>query len=248
MAIRSGPNRGMKWSLVALGRGYGSGSFARARLEALQAVVRPGDCFWDVGAHKGFVTLAAAGMVGPRGRVIAREPSETNLTFLRRHVGWNGITNVKVLPVALSDAPGTAAFGGRGSSIAFRLGHGPETVPVTTAEAIVDQGRAPRPSVMKLDVEGAEAAVLRGTGRFLGGDLAVLISTHGPELYEECRDLLRSRGFSIYDSREITERLRTGRPWTSDHDFLAIGPGRSVDSTRVRALPLIAGRRSVDTA
>jgi FkbM family methyltransferase len=239
--IRSGVNRGRKWSLVALGRGYGSGSFGRERLEALAAVVREGDCLWDVGAHKGFVTLAASRMVGPSGQVMAVEPAATNLRFLRRHIEWNPVENVTVIPVALSDAPGEAAFGGRGDSIAFRLGEGPETVPMRTIEGLVSEGGLRPPSVLKLDVEGAEVAVLRGMGALLGGDQALLISTHGRELYQACRRTLEERAFRVFDSREIARRLESGAPWSSDHDLLALGPERALPEEAVRRLRLFAG-------
>jgi FkbM family methyltransferase len=241
--VRSGINRGRKWSAVALGRGYGTGSFGADRLAALAVVTRKGDSFWDIGAHKGFVALAASKMVGPSGRVVAVEPSATNLRFLNRHVEWNGCDNVTVVPVALSDAPGEAAFGGRGSSIAFHLGEGPEAVPVRTLEALAAQQGLPAPSVLKLDVEGEEAAVLRGMGPLLDGGQALLISTHGRGLYEECRRLLVGCGFRVYDSWEIRRRMESGAPWSSDHDLLAIGPDRPSDEQSLRELRLIAGPR-----
>ncbi|HUF76242.1 MAG TPA: FkbM family methyltransferase [Longimicrobiales bacterium] len=240
MRIRGGPNRGKRWSVVALGRGYGSGSFGRDRLAVLAAVTRPGDVFWDIGAHKGFVTLAAASMVGPAGRVVAVEPSATNLRFLRRHLAWNGVRNVSVLPLALSDAVGEAAFGGPGSSIAFRLGEGHEKVDVTTVERLVSHGDLPRPHVLKIDVEGAEAAVLRGMGPLLQGDQALLISTHGRQLYEQCRRILLQRGFRVYDSWQIAHRIETGAPWTSDHDLLAVGSRRTIPG-ELDELALLSG-------
>ena len=240
--IRSGYNRGLRWSLAALGRGYGSGTFGRDRLEALEAVVRQGDTFWDLGAHKGFVTLAAARMVGPSGRVVAVEPASVNLRFLRRHLEWNGVVNARVVTAALSDRNGVSSFGGGGSSVAFHLGEGDETVPVKTLDQLAAELDVPRPGVLKLDVEGEEAAVLRGAGRLLGGDQAVLASTHSRALYEECRALLEERGFRVLDSWEIAARRSAPmRPWSSDHDLLAIGSGRRVDEQRLRALRLIAG-------
>jgi len=96
--------------------------------------------------------------------------------------------------------------------------------------------------VLKIDVEGEEAAVLRGAGSFLGGDQAVLVSTHGRALYEECRTILEARHFRIFDSWEIAERRPDPRrAWSSDHDVLAIGPGRSIDGARIRSLRLIRG-------
>ena len=239
--IRGGINRGKHWSVVSLGRGYGSGTFGRERIAALAAVSRPGDTFWDVGAHKGFITLAASDMVGPGGEVIAVEPSATNLRFLRRHLAWNRAGNVSVLPVAVGDTPGEAAFGGTGSSIAFSLGQGPERVEVTTVERLASARGLRRPNVLKIDVEGAEAAVLRGMGPLLGGDQALLISTHGRDLYERCLRILGERGFRVHDSWQIAHRIETGAPWASDHDLLAIGSRREIPDGRLEGLALLSG-------
>jgi FkbM family methyltransferase len=237
--IRSGRNRGLRWSMAALGRGYGSGRFARDRIEALDAVVREGDAFWDVGAHKGFIALAASRMVGPSGLVVAIEPAGANLRFLERHVVWNGIDNVRVVPAAASDRNGVGFVGGPGSSVAFRLGEGPEEVPVRTIELLAVELDLGRPTVLKIDVEGEETAVLRGAKRLLGSDQALLVSTHSRELYEECRALLIPLGFWIHDSWEIAKHRTLDTPWTSDHDFLAIGRDRPVNEARVRALALL---------
>jgi FkbM family methyltransferase len=239
--IRSGPNRGSWWSLAALGRGYGSGRFGRERLEALAAVIRPGDALWDIGAHKGFVTLAGSRMVGPLGVVVAIEPALDNLRFLERHLEWNDIRNARVVAVAVSDQVRTSTIGGSRSSVAFRLGEGPQEVPVRTVELLAVELDLGRPTVMKIDVEGEEAAVLRGAKRLLGTDQAILVSTHSRALYDECRAFLEPLGFRIYDSWEIAQHKRNGTPWTSDHDFLAIGFDRGVDQERIKSLRLIAG-------
>jgi FkbM family methyltransferase len=241
--IRSGRNRGLAWSLAALGRGYGSGRFARDRIEALASITRAGDVFWDIGAHKGFVSLAAARLVGSTGILVAIEPSSVNRAFLERHLEWNSVRNARVVPVALSDHEGIEAFGGAGSSVAFRLGHGSERVSVRTFASLARELElAGRPAVMKIDVEGEEAAVLRGAHELLGGDQALLISTHGREVYEECRAILERRGFRIFDSWEIAERRGDpARAWSSDHDLLAIGGDRPFDEARIRELRLISG-------
>lgn len=238
--IVSGPNRGRRWSVAALGRGYGSGAFARDRLEALAAVTRPGDCFWDIGAHKGFVALAAARMVGVTGRVVAFEPAAENLVFLRRHLQWNRAGNVDVRPVALGDVPGSVAFGGGSSSVAHRVGIGPEAVVLETARRLVEREGLPAPDVLKIDVEGAEAAVLRGADGLLRGDEALLISTHSRSLYEECEGWLRERSFHVLPSHDAATRIATGSPWTSDHDLLAVGPSRWPTVRDLGGLRLVA--------
>ena len=117
--IRSGPNQGLKWSLASSGRGYRAGRFETGRIQALHALVSPGDQVWDIGAHKGYVAMALARRVGPTGSVVAFEPSGTNLWFLRTHIDWNELTNVRILPVAVSDRDGHDQCGGQGSSITF---------------------------------------------------------------------------------------------------------------------------------
>ena len=121
------------------------------------------------------------------------------------------------------------------------MGEGPERVEVATIEQLVAQRGLPRPDVLKLDVEGAEAEVLRGMGSLLGGDQAILISTHDRDLYERCRRLLLRRGFRLHESWQIAHRIETGTPWSSDHDLLAIGSDREVDETRLGELLLISG-------
>lgn len=202
--------------------------------------MRPGDCFWDVGAHKGFVTLAAARMVGPSGSVVSIEPSARNLWFVHKHVEWNSSERIRVVAGAVSDQRRTALFGGRGDSLAYTLGAGDETVEVRTVPGIVEEFDVEPPSVMKIDAEGEEAAVLRGAGDLVGGELALLISVHGRPLHSECSDLLRARGFRLFESWEMARcSADPAHPWTSDYDLLAIGPDRAVDENAIRSLALI---------
>ncbi len=191
-------------------------------MAAIIASLRPGDRVWDIGAHKGFVTMAAARTVGPGGSVTAFEPSSINLWFLRRHVAWNRLGNVTVVPVALSDHNGQALFGGKGSSIAFKLGTGDETVELRTIASLIEADGLAPPDVMKIDVEGSEAAVLRGAGEHLTGAKLIFISVHGRSLYDECRAILLDRGFRVEESPALAACLADpGGRWKEDPELLA---------------------------
>ena len=239
--VGSGLNQGMKWSIVSTGRGYGSGSFGRDRLEALEAVVRPGDTAWDVGAHKGFMTLALAKLVGPSGQVVSFEPSARNRWFIERHLAWNGVSNVTLLPVAVGSERGEADFGGRGDSLAYHLGHGDETVPVRRIPDVVEEYGVPAPDVMKIDAEGQEAGMLRTAGDSLPDHAALLISVHGRDMHRECSDVLSERGFGLLESHEMALcSADPERAWTSDHDLLAVGPAREAELSALSALPLFS--------
>lgn len=243
LRVRSGINHNMKWSIVTYGRGYGSGSFGRDRIEALQAVIRPGDTFWDIGAHKGFMTLAAAKMVGSSGRVVSVEPSERNRWFLERHLSWNHVTNVTVIPSAMAGEEGEAPFGGRGDSLAYEIGTGNETVRIRTVDAVIRDFQVPAPSILKIDAEAQEGAILHGSGAAIPSDAALLISIHGRALYEIVTDWLRQRGYRILESWEMARCSADPEyPWTSDYDLLALGPDREADLQRLATLPLFFRR------
>lgn len=240
--IASGINQGMKWSIVTTGRGYGSGSFGMDRIEALRFVTRPGECFWDVGAHKGFMTLAASGMVGPSGTVVSVEPSATNRWFIHHHLEWNEVGNVTVVPVALSGDRGEAAFGGTGDSLAYELGRGDEVVAVRTLVDLVEDEALPPPDVLKIDAEGQEAAILEGGDRAIPLHAALLVSVHGRKMYDACRRILIERGFRLFESWEMARCTADPRyPWSSDYDLLALGPEREVDEVALRRRRLFVG-------
>jgi len=226
--IRGGPNAGRLWSVTSSGRGYVTGNFERERLAAMESLTRPGDVFWDVGAHQGYVTLAAAKWVGPQGRVVSFEPSSANRALLERHVRWNKLDNVEVLPFAISDTDGVAMFGGTGGSVSFRLGRGDETVSTRTMTSLIETDSQPRPTVLKLDVERSEAAALRGGAGYLSQDMIVWISLHSRELYHECRSLLAARGMTVYESAKLRGVIDPGKPWGGDKELLAIGPERTL--------------------
>jgi FkbM family methyltransferase len=239
--IRSGPNAGRFWSVTSSGRGYVSGNFERERLAAMESLTRPGDVFWDVGAHQGYVTLAAAKWVGPQGRVVSFEPSSANRAFLERHVRWNRLDNVGVLPFAMSDTDGVAMFGGTGGSVSFRLGRGDESVATRTIRSLIENGSIPRPTVLKLDVERSEAAALRGGTDYLMPDMIVWISLHSRELYHECRGLLAGRGMTVYESAKLREVIDPKKSWGGDKELLAVGADRVLTPDEMEAVSRFKG-------
>ena len=220
--VVSGVNRGRWWSLISAGSGYASGRRASSQMELLAALVRPDDVVWDVGAHHGYVTLAAARQAGARGAVHAFEPSATNRAVLQRHVRWNRLGNVAVHPYALSDFDGALNFGGNGTSKMYALGAGSETVDVRRGATLVEQGVCAPPTFMKIDVEGAEGEAIAGTLPVLPRSARLFVAVHGPAADERCRHLLDAAGFELVPSRALEESRRA--EWRSDPDLFCIGP------------------------
>lgn len=232
--VLSGVNRGRRWSLVSAGAGYATGRRAHRQMELLSRLLRPGDVMWDVGAHHGFVTLAASRRVGPGGQVHAFEPSMRNRALLLRHVRWNDAANVAVHPFALGACDGEACFGGDFSSKTFALGGGGERVPVRTAASLVAGGTCTVPTFAKVDVEGAEGDMLAGAMPVLHDDARLMIAMHTREADTQCRALLEARGFTMVASQAL-EACRAGQ-WASDPDLFCIGPAASGREADLQAL------------
>lgn len=233
--VLHGPNAGRLWSLASGGRGFITGAFERDRVDSIVALLEPGDMVWDIGAHKGYVTLAAARRVGREGAVIACEPSRRNLSLLRKHVGWNRASNVTVVDTALSDHEGEAKFGGTGSSITYRLGRGDETVRVRRLDALVAEG-LPAPTVAKIDVEGEEADVLRGMGDHLARLRLAFVAVHHMEAWRATRAALDGAGFDVVESAKMRRFTGGGEPWSGDADLVALAPDSGVAAGVVREL------------
>ena len=232
--IRSGPNAGARWSLAAAGR-HRTGAFEASRVEAILALVRPGDCVWDIGAHHGYVSLAVSRAVGPQGHVYALEPSRYNFALLRRHAAWNAPENLTPMNVGVAAAPGRVEFGGGGSSQTFRIGGGTERVELTSLEVMAGALRAP--DVVKLDIEGAEGETLRAGARHLPPTAALIVSIHSLADYRATVETLGGAGFALWLSEGVRRRRELEEWGDDDPDLIALGPERGELAEAVGRLP-----------
>jgi len=167
--VVQGPLRGKRWIAGSSNHGCWLGSYEAAKQRKAVELVRPGMVCWDVGANVGFYTLLFAELVGPQGKVFAFEPLGRNVDLLRRHVEINGYRNVRIFPCALADFDGEVSFDpGPNPSIGRIAPSGPLRVPCARADTLLATGEVEAPDVIKIDVEGAEAAVLRGARLWRG--------------------------------------------------------------------------------
>jgi FkbM family methyltransferase len=152
----------------------------------------------DVGANLGWHALHAA--LQPKAEmVVAFEPDPFNAWLLERNLSENGIDNVVVDSRAVGASPSvgrlhrykSANFGRH--SLAADHGHGSRSVPVTDLDgALANLGLGGRPvSLIKIDVEGYEPAVIAGAARTLERTDALILE-YSPELSQ-------SGGLSVQD-------------------------------------------------
>lgn len=135
-----------------------------------------GGVFVDVGANSGYFTLIAAGLVGSGGRVIAFEPNPAVRRRLEQNVRRNGFDDrVDIAACALSDRnaervplfvptfDGLATLVPEQTHAASALAGAPAIdVATRTFDDWLAASSIDTVAMMKIDVEGAEMAVLAG--------------------------------------------------------------------------------------
>jgi FkbM family methyltransferase len=190
-----------------------------------------GDVVYDVGANIGLYTLVAARRVGPTGHVYAFEPHAANVVSLLRNVTINEYRDrVTVIGSALGAAPGFAPFhyaqfraGSSGSQLgrAVNENGGPfepltsELKHVTTIDALLQAHVLRRPTLIKIDVDGNEPAVLAGMRTLLGSvqpPQSVQVETRASTLLEIAA-LLTAAGYQRvlrHDTASGAKRIAAG--------------------------------------
>ncbi len=160
--------------VMASGGGYppidmAMGRYEQATTNLVLKLIRPRMVVLDIGAHVGYYTLLAARQVGPEGKVYAFEPEPKNHALLLKNIEQNGYENIVVTKSAVSDRMGdstlylSALDNGRHSVYQQDYPQkGTVSVDTLTIDAFLESEGWPTVDLVKIDVEGAEVAVLRG--------------------------------------------------------------------------------------
>jgi FkbM family methyltransferase len=214
----------LEWHLWAFG------SYEGHFQELFRQLVRPGDRCVDVGANIGVHTIRMAKLASRTGEVIAIEPDPGVAERARRNIELNGLTNVRVVNAAASDRPGETVLYRPDDSDTNRaraslhnhshLTGTIVTVPVVTLDETCDDGSfgngasGRHVALIKVDVEGHEAAVVRGAARVIGRDAPAVIFEYAPQLLDDADDTpfrsLAERGYEMHLIRAARHGI-TGR-------------------------------------
>ena len=208
LPILKGPLRGTKLILGSPAGPGGGGSLYFGLYEpdettALQHIVAPGQVFFDIGANIGYYSLLTAKLVGVQGCVVAFEPLVRNVALLSRHTQLNHANNVTIVPCACAESSGIQEFSlGDNSALGHLVVDGVNTahtiiVPTIRVDEYVDRSGL-EPNVMKIDVEGSELSVLKGSSLTLERCRPwVLLSTHSNELTHRCKEYLVEKAYRV---------------------------------------------------
>lgn len=207
--VDAGPARGIRF-LVRMpeDKGIWTGSYERELAAQVGAEMRrhPGQAAFDIGGWHGFF----AGVLAANGasEVHVFEPLPDNQDRLRKLISLNPEKKIVLHATALGDADGQVDLLLAGETSMAKVAHSqfqPEVqvqrrLPVAIArlDTMLASAALPPPAVMKIDVEGAEAAVLSGAGETLARHRPVLfIEVHSHGLMQSCTEILSGHGYTV---------------------------------------------------
>ncbi|SDE99252.1 FkbM family methyltransferase [Halorientalis regularis] len=205
-------------------------------MEQLLSDLRDDDVFYDIGANVGIYSCLVGDRL-PENSVYAFEPHPANVARLSENLRLNGI-HATIFQKALSDSEGevnlsvaveshttapshnllelTESIEAYGEGSAERT-----SVDMLRGDGLVANRDVPAPTVLKVDVEGAEYNVLKGFEETLRRDECRLVYCevhlrHLPKFdasEDELLDLLKSYGFELttIDDRGDKYHLRASK-------------------------------------
>ncbi len=201
--IRIGPMRGFKWRRYnSLPYWYHLGLWEPEVSRLIASHLRPGDCFWDIGANAGYHTLIGSRSVGPTGTVLAIEADPNVARMCREELELNHVSNVELVNLAVADADEPVTLLVRENNLLNSLASvGGEGTPVEVPGFRLDTllARHRRPHLIKMDIEGAERTALHhGEALFSGPDRPrILLSTHGEDIKDICERFLLDHDYVV---------------------------------------------------
>jgi FkbM family methyltransferase len=134
----------------------------------VEARLRPGDVFVDVGANMGYFSLLAARRVGPSGGVVAIEPAPPTFEKLVGNLALNSGARVRPVRAAVGAREEARPFyrapwNDAESSLIPRSGaERAGTVQASPLARLLSDEEIRRTRIVKIDVEGGESDAVRG--------------------------------------------------------------------------------------
>ena len=170
VTINQGVGAGLKFAPDNSNADFAKGTYELPLQEALAHYLKPGDVFYDIGANIGFFTVLAAHLVGKSGYVYGFEPVPENVQRIRHNLKLNRFSNATVLEKAVSvhtgegrlllaQHSGGAMLSSAGTPVDFK---GAMNVNLVCIDDLVAKKALKSPTLVKIDVEGAEIDVFKG--------------------------------------------------------------------------------------
>lgn len=185
---------------------YASGKYEQHVQEVLSQHLKRGSVLYDVGAHIGVLSMFARELVGSSGMIFAFEADPENAQRIREQVQRNRLDRIEVVPCPVWSCAGQVRFQRAGAlssrnegRVATESGQANEDILVLDSislDGFAEQHLAP--TVVKIDVEGAEAEVLRGSDQIFSQARPVLVcEIHNREAEKAVNRWLATKDYSF---------------------------------------------------
>lgn len=157
----------------------------------------------DLGANVGYTAAHYAAML-PEARIVCVEMDEQNAALARRNLAAFG-ARCMVIRAAAWDVDGEVAYGGE-EEWGFRVGAldgvevraaGRKVAPALTVETIMHRAGVSAIDFAKIDVEGAEASIVRPDSAWLRRVRSIKVEHHPPATGETMTRALVGAGFEV---------------------------------------------------
>jgi FkbM family methyltransferase len=203
----------------------GSIAFGNLESSVQEAMVRhlgEGAVFYDVGANLGFFSMLGAHLVGlEEGHVYAFEAAPENAEAIAVNTRLNAIPNVTVIAKAVSSHAGRGRLqvvDDQSWSKLEEYGEHPHTEQVIDVELVaiddlVRSGELRPPTLVKIDVEGAEIAVIEGMRETLAQHRPAVIC----ELHDTHREFVAAMAEHSYRLINLEGTIPIEREGASAH-------------------------------
>lgn len=198
--IDYGPAKGLRMPIrLPDDKGFWKGTYEEGFCARLADAVKPGDVCYDIGAFRGY-TAGVMALAGAS-EVQAFEPAPVNQQAVRRVMALNPALPIKLVEAAVGAEEGTIKITiHEDSSMNFigedNSGRPAVEVKMVVLDALVESAAIQPPQLLKIDVEGAEASVLRGASKALRESVhEVFVELHHEKAKQECERLLTEAGF-----------------------------------------------------
>lgn len=199
-----------------------TGTYEKGILHYLSSVLNEGDCFVDIGANIGLMSIYAAQEVGDSGKVISFEAHPQTVELLIENISLNKLSNIQVQAFALGSTDGTSTIydnwqvnRGGASLIVKTKDSKSFEIEIHQLDTIFPADLIPK--VIKIDVEGFELEVLKGAKSLIVNKLPILIvelSEKRKNVHDsssEIIDLIKSYGnyrfFKLKGGKERKSKL-----------------------------------------
>jgi len=179
------------------------GEFSPAESRFFEQLVRPGQTIVEVGANIGAHTVALARRCAP-GLLYAFEPQQRLFQLLCANLALNGVGNVRAYPEACGAREGQVRlpdfdYGSAGNFGGVSVVEDDASPGVPVRLITLDSLALPACHILKVDVEGYEAQVLRGARETILRLRPLLyVENDRPEKQQEVISLIHELGYVQY--------------------------------------------------